>query len=506
MKKVVLSAIALFVGAVGFSQVTDGDGNSSSDPTVIAALPGAGAGANTGLSVQYGNAQRVRVRQAGTRQSAYTVQDNGSGAGGNQAFVRQTGAVGPTSGVRNAAEVLQSGTTNSSLTRQEGDRNKANTRQGQNNDASANNKAYIRQGVANQAERNFAQIDQDGNGNLASTVQTYDNNDAWTQQDGTENKSMIRQNGGPNGTAGHYASVQQEGLANESTVMQQGAGARNTAYSLQVGALNQAKQMQNTSAGAGTGNRAGILQGTAGHDEATVYANVVPAGDAIFTRINDEVDDRARPSFTNSLNSFYAKAKQTQDGFRNEADITQVGGIGDGQSNYAEQDQDDAGSSRNQAGIRQAYNPNYYGRTQDQYAKQKQRGSRNVAGVVQEGAENKAYQYQNGARNEALSFQIGAENKLNTHQIGDRNVAHTTQWGLDNRALVVQYDGQSYFVNQGQNGESISSQADILQVGPNGNFGPDYAIDCDFDDPMNLDMDFSVPMVMNPDICTDCNN
>ena len=164
MKKVVLSAIALFVGAIGFSQVTDGDGNSSSDPTVIAALPGAGAGANTGLSVQYGNAQRVRVRQAGTRQSAYTVQDNGSGAGGNQAFVRQTGAVGPNSGVLNAAEVLQSGTTNSSLTRQEGDRNKANTRQGQNNDASANNKAYIRQGNANQAERNFAQIDQDGNG------------------------------------------------------------------------------------------------------------------------------------------------------------------------------------------------------------------------------------------------------------------------------------------------------------------------------------------------------
>ncbi len=505
MKKVVLSAIALFVGAVGFSQVTDGDGNSSSDPTVIAALPGAGAGANTGLSVQYGNAQRVRVRQAGTRQSAYTVQDNGSGAGGNQAFVRQTGAVGPNSGVLNAAEVLQSGTTNSSLTRQEGDRNKANTRQGQNNDASANNKAYIRQGNANQAERNFAQIDQDGNGNLASTVQTYDNNDAWTQQDGTENKSMIRQNGGPNGTAGHYASVQQEGLGNDSTVMQQGAGARNTAYSLQVGELNQAKQMQNTSAAAGTGNRAGVIQGVDGHSQGTIFGNIIPASNDIWFRIDAEVDGEARPVTVNSLQSFGARAKQTQDGFRNEADILQAGGLGAGESNYAEQDQDDAASSRNQAGIVQGWR-SLFGRTQDNYAKQKQRGDRNVAGIVQEGAENKAYQYQNGSRNEALSFQIGAENKLNTHQFGDRNVAHSTQWGVNNKALIVQYDGQSYTVQQGVGVGAFDNQADILQVGPDGNFGPDYAIDCDFDDPMNLDMDFSVPMVMNPDICTDCNN
>ena len=236
-----------------------------------------------------------------------------------------------------------------------------------------------------------------------------------------------------------------------------------------------------------------------------LFANVIPTGNDIRNEIASDVDPRAVPVFPSSLASYGARAKQTQDGFRNEADAYQTGGLFAGQSNYAEQDQDDASSSRNQAGITQAWR-NIYGATGDNYAKQKQRGERNVAGVVQEGTGNKSYQNQDGERNKSLAFQLGANNKLNTHQFGDRNVAHSTQWGFNNKVLIVQHDGQSYTVQQGVGVGAFNNQADILQVGPDGNFGPDYAVDCEFDPQMSLDMDFDVPMVMNPDICTDCNN
>ena len=261
MKKFILTAAALTFGVFAYAQDIAGS------PTAgyVAPLPGAGAGANTGLSEQYGNAQRVRVRQAGTEQSVYTRQDNGTGSGGNMAEVRQTGSVTNASGFRNAAEVLQSGTTNSSLTLQEGDLNNAVTRQGQTNTASADNKAYIRQGVANQAEGNRAAIDQDGNRNRASILQTYDNSDAWTRQNGDDNKSMITQDAGPNGTDGHEGWNYQTGNSNESTIMQSGAGGRNVAQNIQAGDFNKIKQIQVTTATAGqAGNTAVARQGSIG--------------------------------------------------------------------------------------------------------------------------------------------------------------------------------------------------------------------------------------------------
>ena len=47
------------------------------------------------------------------------------------------------------------------------------------------------------------------------------------------------------------------------------------------------------------------------------------------------------------------------------------------------------------------------------------------------------------------------------------------------------------------------NQADILQMGPDGDFGAG-AVDCDFDDPMNLDMDYEVPSFNLGDICDGC--
>ncbi len=258
-----LSAAALLIGTIAFAQVS---GAPSADQSLVP-QNSADTEANAGLSIQNGNDNRVRVRQAGELNTSYTEQDNGGlGSGGNLARVMQTGNVNGNqadSGEDNAAEVRQSGTANQSTTVQEGDFNNAYTAQGQNdNGASTGNKALIRQGVANQAESNFAAIEQDGTDNQAQTQQTTDNSDAWTRQTGDENKSMIVQNAAPEGSFGHEAENFQNGDRNESSIDQRGAGARNLARTFQTGSDNQAKQAQIATSGlAGMGNRAGIVQG-----------------------------------------------------------------------------------------------------------------------------------------------------------------------------------------------------------------------------------------------------
>jgi hypothetical protein len=500
MKKLMLSAMALMFTVVGFSQVTDADGNTSPTTTVIAPLPGSAAGANTGLSIQNGDNNKVRVRQAGTSQSVYTNQDNGSGTGGNLARVWQTGAVQAASGVQNEADVLQSGSANQSTTRQEGDFNQSVTRQGQDNDASSGNKALIRQGVANQAEGNYAAIDQDGDNNQAQTQQTDDNSDAWTQQTGNDNKSMINQAASPNQTDGHYAMNQQKGDRNESFIGQAGNGARNAARALQIGEDNQAKQMQYATDGAGgTGNDAGIMQG---YENSAQRSNVVPEAMTQWISIMNNVDNNANGFWWNGEPARFNKAKQTQVGADNSAGLYQLGGSVAGGSNYGEQDQ--YGDSNN-AGMIQSHVPNAGG---DNFAKQKQNGDNNTAGLLQEGISHKSQQNQFGNDNTSLAFQRGSSHLLNTHQFGDGNVAHATQSGLANRALIVQYDGQSYTVEQNKglawNDYSAGgNQADILQMGPDGDFGAG-AVDCGFDEPMDLDMDYTVPGFDLGDICNGC--
>ena len=146
MKKLLFIAVVLFAGTTIYAQY----GPQYQGPTQTATLQpnlSSDPNANTGLSIQNGNDNKVRVRQAGTQQSVYTYQDNGSGIGANLARVRQTGAVSSASGVQNAADVIQSGSENQSTTRQEGDYNSAITKQGQNDDSSANNRGNIRQGL-----------------------------------------------------------------------------------------------------------------------------------------------------------------------------------------------------------------------------------------------------------------------------------------------------------------------------------------------------------------------
>jgi len=47
------------------------------------------------------------------------------------------------------------------------------------------------------------------------------------------------------------------------------------------------------------------------------------------------------------------------------------------------------------------------------------------------------------------------------------------------------------------------NQIDVMQLGPDGDFH-DAAIECDFEEPMDLDMDYSIPELEIEDICPDC--
>jgi len=463
MKKVMLSAAALMIGAIGFAQVSG-----APQASQVAAQPGAAVGANTGESVQNGNDNRVWVRQAGTSQSVYTNQNDGSGIGGNLARVKQTGVVNPTSGELNLAEVLQSGSENQSTTWQQGDRNNAITRQGQNNDASAGNKALIQQGNNQNAEDNFAAIDQDGDNNNALTFQTWDNSAAWTRQMGEENSSYIRQKAGPNGTDGHEAEVEQVGDNNNSIVRQElGAGAGNVARTFQSGDDNYAQQDQITDAASGsTGNSAIIAQGnvTTGYTFDPIYNDL---------QMVDNITNGSQ-----SLGSYGGMAFQNQSGHENEADIRQFGDD-PSNANYAEQNQSNSGNSAFMV-------QNLYGSPMGagNYARQDQSGTDSEAGIAQNGFDNKAYQRQMDDDNIALSTQRGHDNLLNTYQDGDGNRATTAQRGQSNQILLVQRGGHSYSVQQNLPGGMPvgmphgGNVADILQLGPGGDFDAD-AINCE---------------------------
>ncbi|MGY8915226.1 MAG: hypothetical protein ACKVJF_09120 [Flavobacteriales bacterium] len=484
MKKVILCAAALMIGGVAFAQVSNSAGTA---PSTLSAETNLSLDplANTGTSIQTGDNQAVRIRQAGTIQSVLTDQSNGAGTGGNLARVRQTGNVSgntAASGEANWATVLQSGTTNQSTTRQEGDFNNAFTDQD-----GESNKARIRQGTGQNAEDNFAAIEQSGTTNQALTQQTFDNSEAWTRQIGTDNKSRVLQNAGDDGTDGHSAFNHQEGDRNESWIQQDAvnpADGGNIAEALQIGDDNQAKQLQATSAPNGSpGNDGVINQGIP-----SPFNNF---GDfPLLGQLYSELSLGSTPGGP----SVGAKAKQLQYGEDNDAEIFQtLGSVG--ASNFAEQIQD-VGSSGNDATIIQAHtvmgDP-------DNLSKQYQSGADNFAGMYVVGTGNKSLQDQRGDMNESYSSQEGFGNLLNVHQRGNENYGITMQDGSNNAALLVQYDGQSYTIDQNGSG----NQSNILQMGPTGDFSAGE-IPCDFDFDMDLDMDYTVPDFILDPVCDGC--
>ena len=469
-----LSAAALMIGAIGFAQVTDdgvgGSGNTAAEASVIAPLSGAPGSANRGLTIQNGDDHKVRVQQVGTSQSAYTEQDNGLGTvGRNQADVVQTGNVpGGTSGEDNLMYVRQQGDRNESLTEQYGDDNNAHTVQGGDAGVLADrNKAAIRQGSAGaqRGQLNSAAIDQDGAQNQARTVQTYDRNDAWTIQVGELNKADIKQNAGPNNTAGHRALVTQNGNRNESHVDQSSdLGVRNSAETHQLGNRNKASQTQSNDVAspAGAGNDALINQGDEARRATSMTTSMMAAFDAV------DNGNGASQGGSNGDGSERGIAIQEQDGSRNEAEIHQFGDIASG-SNYAKQSQNmSATGERNDAYIVQNAFGNAAGGNNS--ALQTQEGSNNSVGLSQRGMGHKSEQFQDGDQNIAVSTQRGRDNRLNTNQWGNQNVVNTAQRGDNNKALVDQTDGQSYTVEQNIPAglPAGGNQADIYQAGPGG--------------------------------------
>ncbi len=490
MKKIILGVAALLFAVGMFAQPIFPPAAPPPPPTNAINVPNNSPDpdANRGESIQTGNANKVHVLQIGTNQGVYTDQGDGAGSGGNLARVRQTGNVQPgISGELNQAEVYQRGTANQSTTFQGGDENEALTRQGQNVLSSSGNKAWIRQGTG-QSESNAAGIDQDGDDNLARTIQSHDNNDAWTRQLGEENRSSINQNAAPNNTEGHGAEVDQDGDLNESWVNQSGNGARNVAVTVQLGNNNYGDQRQvNTALNGGARNAAFVSQGNGSIPtdlNATIWLAQLNA-----------IDDIMNAGFNGPSEA--AIAFQSQEGSGNDAEIHQFSLAPQG-SNYAEQDV--TGDNNDTYIIQNAYGTATGGAN---YAKQLQDGDNNQAGIGQNGSGHKAYQRQFGNGNIAMSTQRGQENCVNTYQEGDNNWANTGQRGQHNQILLVQKDGQSYTVTQNladgmPNG---GNWANILQLAP----GSDpAAIDCVFDPQLVPQDPLTIPGFALAAPCPDC--
>ncbi|AEH00144.1 curlin [Lacinutrix sp. 5H-3-7-4] len=477
MKKVILGASALlFTGAIfAQSPVSQDDlkvqNGSNSVDTQVAVDYATGNG-NTGEAIQTGNTNKLQVMQAGTNQSSYSVQADGTGTGDNRARIWQTGEVSAASGVGNAADVRQMGSGNQSTTLQEGDLNEAVTRQGmKDGGASGGNRALIHHGTGQQGEMNYAMIEQDGQDNRAKTRQQFDNNQARTVQEGDDNVAGVFQNSGPDGSDGNTAIAEQYGDENVTRIDQDGS--RNKAHSVQEGDLNISNQYQT-----GDDNTALVDQGADvnpindfGASQSDLDAFIVTYSDAGYTDGTDNT----------GMGSTDARALQVQDGDANTGYIGQWGDSSE-DSDYAEQNQT---GDNNVAYI--AQNAHGVSNGGANYGRQDQTGDVNGAILGQNGRNHLAYQRQYGDGNIVSSSQKGDSNLVSTYQSGDENVAFTGQRGLANQTLIVQKsgiaDGSGHSFKASQNipdgmsngGNTIS----VLQLGPNGDLMNDGE-NCDF--------------------------
>ncbi|SRX54034.1 hypothetical protein [Aequorivita sp. CIP111184] len=484
MKRIIISAVGLLVGGFVYSQ--------SPAPTPpqqaehIAIIPGAASTANSGQSQQNGNNNRVQVFQAGTNQSASTYQGNGSGIGGNLTYITQVGAVSSTSGIQNNAEAHQIGTANELIVDQQGDYNSALSNQGINDDGSEKNKSWIRQGDNQQAEHNASEVNQDGDNNIAKSLQTYDNSESLITQAGNENMAFSEQDAGPNGTDGHASEISQLGDANQAYTFQEGSGARNNAVTLQEGNSNKSYQTQeNTATMGGAQNEVFVAQGGVFYNtnlDLTI-GNDLRAMDDVYAGTSFQTGSEAGIAYQNQI------------GNGNDAETQQFGKTGFA-SNYSEQNQ--IGNNNEAYGIQNVYN-NAGG---DNYLNQDQHGNENQAGVAQNGQGHKAYQTQDGSNNIALSTQKGANNKTNIRQFGDQNVGKTIQNGTCNKAFLVQHEGQSYTISQNFNDPTGGgNQANIFQTDP---AGTNSDVSCTFPDMRTEVGDYSTPVLTIEDVCPGC--
>jgi len=474
MKKLFFGAAALLFsgammaqGPVSQSDLKAVDGSDSMDTQLAVDL--ATDDGNYGEAIQTGNGNKLQVLQAGTNQSSYSEQGDGTGSGDNRARIWQTGDVSGISGVDNAADVRQLGTSNQSSTFQEGDMNEAVTRQGmKDGGASTGNKALINHGTAENGEMNYAMIEQDGQTNSAWTIQSWDNNEARTVQEGDNNISGVRQRSLTDGAPGNSALNEQYGDDNSSKIVQNGEN--NYAQTAQKGDDNITDQKQ-----VGDNNFAIADQGQ----------DLFLAADGVLGPTLDLYTDAGFTSGAGGPDSQGGLVRQRQNGDSNFAYAGQYGA--DGQdSNIAEQNQ--TGDS-NTAILEQNANGTANGGAN--YARQDQTGDINLSYSGQNGRDHKLYTRQNGDLNIALTSQKGNSNLISTFQAGDDNWAVAGQRGHDNQALIVQKNdgitgGHSFKSSQNildggmpNGGNTIS----VLQLGPSGDIMADGE-NCDFQTPV----------------------
>ena len=460
MKKVVLCAAVMMVGAISFAQTsqtttTGHTAATSQDP--VGANGDAPDTANTGSSRQEGDNQRVQARQQGENNSIETIQSNGAGVGGNQSTALQLSSLDGFTSRRNVIYTEQVGTGNQAFALQVGDDNDAVIEQGLNDDTSSGNSAYIRQVDPSEVEEdrnNFAGIQQDGVDNSAFTDQNVSYNDANTIQYGERNISEIFQDSesqpsdGANGE-GHDALVEQLGDDNQSSASQIGFN-RNLLRSTQIGNSNSSEQSQNSFQEPGVGNTAVVNQGGA-------IGGFFAPEESDLNDLDTDIDFSAV-----SGDSFDGVAFQDQSGSGNDATINQFGLGNDSR-------QTQSGSENTALTIQTSEGGG-------NISAQSQVGWSNNAELGQAGAGNLNYQVQHGDSNNSLVSQNGTDNVNNTFQYGNYNDARVAQQGVHNAALIVQTGGQSYSVQQNLYSAGGNNQVDAQQTTAYGTFGDSSAL------------------------------
>lgn len=293
MKKVILSIIAACAITTTFAQngaslSQSGTGNNSNSAqvgrfqTVNVTQNGTG---NVNTNQQFSHyTQQTNVTQTGLTNTANTYQNadagpnnfitvnqNGTGAGGNKALVDQSDFLT----INSQATVLQSGQNLKStivqhyavndvaITDQTGASNNATITQGNGSQGSTNSYAYIQQysafgpqdaTISQLGDNNNAQIYQSngaGPNNVATVTQNGNNNIGFLDQSdfstvsttgsinqvGNSNSAYLQQRGGGPFTSGSSASIAQNGNSNYANLTQYG-GANNQAVIGQTGGFN----------------------------------------------------------------------------------------------------------------------------------------------------------------------------------------------------------------------------------------------------------------------------
>jgi hypothetical protein len=352
------------------------------------------------------------------------------------------------------AMVIQKGDGNFSAIDQEGTNNQAYVDQGAEFTPPINASSIINQGKNNTTSAdNKARVRQHGGtGSVATINQDGDENEAATHQDGTSGIVNITQDGTANksyvaqlpyySALGNVANIIQTGLYNCSNAAQDGD--YNTLSATQSGSENKADQTQS-----GNNNLANLTQ-----------------------------------SGTNG------KAKQVQVGNNNINNLVFQTGSG----NYSEDNQ--IGNSneifKGQQGA-------------DNYGRIDQTGDNNYTSFGQYGTNSKGYVRQIGNGNNMIMGQFVGDGNLAASYQDDNNIGVTQQWGNNNQALLVQKSqggaGHNGQIWQSGNG----NMADVLQLGPGGDFNAD-AEDCFFPDPVELNCPPPLPEVIIGAPCEGCPN